>query len=220
MNPSAVLIWAHVVLFVYWLGADLGVLIAAIWVRNPARSFAERTVLLEIATAVDLTPRIAFALMIPVGLTLAGNWGLAIPNAGLAGAWAVAIGWIAAILAMGRSHGAPVGALLARLQFWFLIVAGLGYIGLGIYCLNDGGIVPSWLAWKILLFGCVFFAAILIDVCFRPLIPAFGRLAAEGSSADIERAIRRPIDRTIVVVLTLYLLLLTISFLGTVKPGA
>ena len=47
MDPHAVLVWVHILLFVFWLGADLGVYIAAIWVKNPARTLGERVVLLQ-----------------------------------------------------------------------------------------------------------------------------------------------------------------------------
>ncbi len=205
-------------LFVYWLGADLGVLIAAIWARSPARSLAERAVLLQIATAIDLTPRLAFALMLPVGFTLAQHWGLALSDAAIGAVWVVALLWLLAIVTMARAPGGSLGRGLARGQFWFLLVAGTALVGWGIALLANGTVVPAWLGWKIVLYGGIFFAAIGIDLAFRPVIPAFGALASQGSTPAIEAAIRRPIDRAMVVVLTLYALLLAISFLGTVKP--
>ena len=92
------------------------------------------------------------------------------------------------------------------------------FVAFGASLLLRGSIVPAWLAWKIILFGAIFFVAIGIDVGFRPVILAFGRLAAEGSNPEVEEAIRRPINASLVVVSVLYLLLLTISFLGLVKP--
>jgi hypothetical protein len=219
VTPYPVLVWAHIVLFVYWLGADLGVLIGAIWAKDATRSFAERAVLLQIAVAIDLTPRLAFVLMTALGLTLARRWGLPIGDVVLAAIWAVALVWLIAVVIMARSHGSKLGRALARIQFWFLLIAGAAFAGLGTYLLADGTIVPAWLGWKIILFGGVFFAAIGIDLAFRPVGPAFGRLAAEGSTPEVEAAIRRPIDISLGVVLTLYALLLAISFLGTVKPG-
>ncbi len=219
MTAYSLLLWAHVILFVYWLGADLGVFIGAVWAKNARRSFAERAALLQIATAIDLTPRLAFVLMTPLGPTLARRWGLPIGDGALALLWAIALVWLVAVIIMARSHGSRLAQSLARIQFGFLLVAGLGFVAAGLALLHDGTIVPDWLAWKVLLFGGIFFTAIGIDLAFRPVGPAFGRLATEGSSPAVEAAIRRPINISLGVVLTLYALLLAMSFLGTVKPG-
>jgi hypothetical protein len=218
MDPHAVLVWVHILLFVFWLGADLCVYIAAIWVKNPARTLGERVVLLQVATAIDLAPRVAFVLMMPVGLTLARQAGLPLGDPALLAAWLVALVWLLGVLALSRTHGSRLGQLLGRIQFGFLLIGGFVFVGAGVALLANGSIAPGWLAWKILLFGTIFFLAIGIDLAFRPVAPAFGRLAAEGPTASVEAAIRRPINNSLVVVTTLYLVLLAISFLGTVKP--
>jgi uncharacterized protein YhhL (DUF1145 family) len=218
MDRHAILVWVHILLFVFWLGADLGVYIAAIWVKNPALSLAERAILLRIAAAVDLSPRLAFVLTMPVGLTLASQLGLPIGQPALLAIWLLALVWLAAILTMFRAHGSRLGQILARAQFGLLLVGGVAFAVAGLALLADGTIVPGWLAWKIVLFGIVFFIAIGIDLAFRPMATAFGRLGQEGSTPSVEGAIRRPINNTLVVVTVLYLVLLVISFLGTVKP--
>ncbi len=53
MTAYQLLIWVHLILFVCWLGADLGVFIAAVWARNASLSFAERAILLKLATVID-----------------------------------------------------------------------------------------------------------------------------------------------------------------------
>ncbi|MEZ5475275.1 MAG: hypothetical protein R3E72_09775 [Steroidobacteraceae bacterium] len=57
-----------------------------------------------------------------------------------------------------------------------------------------------------------------IDYAFRPVVPAFMRLATEGSKPDIEAAISGSINGAILFVLGLYALLLIIAFLGVTKP--
>jgi hypothetical protein len=218
MDLYAILVWVHILLFVFWLGADLGVYIAAIWAKNPALSFAERAILLRIAAAVDLAPRLAFVLMMPVGLTLARRMGLPIGPPALLAIWLLALAWLAGVLTLFRAHGSRLGRILARAQSGLLLIGGFGFGGWGIALLADGTIVPAWLAGKITLFGVIFFLAIGIDLAFGPMSQAFGRLAQEGSTPSVERAIRRPINKTLVIVTALYLVLLAISFLGTVKP--
>ena len=164
MTAYQLLIWVHLILFVYWLGADLGVFIAAVWGKSGRLSFAERAILLKLSTAIDLTPRLAFVLMMPVGVTLARHWGLPVNAPELAAIWGIAALWLIAVLVMAASHDRPLGGMLARLQTSFLVVAGVVFVAFGASLLLRGSIVPAWLAWKIILFGAIFFGGTTLSV--------------------------------------------------------
>jgi hypothetical protein len=68
------------------------------------------------------------------------------------------------------------------------------------------------------LFAAIFALGIGIDYAFRPVGPAFVRLAQEGSKPDIEAAIGSSVDGAIRYVFCLYALLVVIAFLGVTKP--
>jgi hypothetical protein len=70
----------------------------------------------------------------------------------------------------------------------------------------------------VLLFGLIFAFGIGIDYAFRPIVPAFMRLASEGTKPDIERVIGRCVNGAIGYVLALYAVLLIVAFLGVTKP--
>ena len=55
MRHQAV-VFLHLLLFVYWLGADLGVLLLAREARRPDLSFAERAFALRMAMRIDSCP--------------------------------------------------------------------------------------------------------------------------------------------------------------------
>ena len=59
--------------------------------------------------------------------------------------------------------------------------------------------------------------AIGIDWAFKPLGPALGRLAQEGSTDEIEAAISASIDATVRWVYLLYATLVVVAFLGVTK---
>jgi len=211
----------HILLFVYWLGADLGVFILARTARRSDLSSDQRSVLLQVALTIDLTPRVAFILMFPVGLHLASAAGYVRPNlAAFAATWAVSFGWLLLIMFLWKSrHDAATQKRLnsahVALQVALLVVVS----GLGISSLLGYGPFPAdWLGLKVLLFGVIFFCAIMIDVEFRPAVPAFARLAQEGSKPEIEAQITRSVNRAIFWVLATYTLVVIVAFLGTVKP--
>jgi hypothetical protein len=219
---TAVDVWkfAHILLFVYWLGADLGVFLLAKAAQRGDLTFDQRAIVLRMALRIDVLPRLSFALMFPVGLELGAARGLVDPTAGeRALAWAVSAVWVAIVIGMVRAQDpARVKALKhANLALHWLLFLAVGVIGVA-SVLGRGPFPAGWFGWKILLFALIFFCGIMIDREFDPVAPAFARLAAEGSKPDIERAITRGIDRSIVWVLALYALVVVIAFLGTARP--
>lgn len=213
-------VYLHIMLFVYWLGADLGVFLLAKAAKKPDLSFAERAFALRMAVMIDLVPRLCFAVMFPVGLHVTASGGFApVPGWALALSWAVSAVWIALLAAMGRREGTPAGAALARVNLALQALLCLLIGALGVMALAGHGPLPGgWYGAKVFLFACVFALGIGIDVAFRPVGPAFMRLASEGSSPQIEAEVSRGIDGAVRVVLALYLLLALIAFIGVAKP--
>ena len=186
----AIWVFVHVMLLVYWLGADLGVFLLAKAAKRPELSFAERAFALQMAIRIDLVPRLCFTVMLPVGL----------------------------LVTLGRHEGKP---LAARLNHWHLGLQALllvivGAIGISSW-LGHGPLPGGWFAAKIVLFALIFAMGIGIDFAFRPIGPAFARLATEGSKPDIENTIGLAVDGAIRYVLGLYALLIAIAFLGVTK---
>lgn len=193
---------------------------AAVYAKNDKLSFETRATLLKLAGFIDLFPRISFALMLPVGLHLVTYTGIYAITATLQLiAWLVAIAWVVLILVSYVREGSSLATTLGRVQNVFLIAAGLLFISLGVLSLmNAEPFAQGWFALKMLLFGCVFFAALAIDYCFRPMFAPFMAIGTEGSTPEREAAVTKAINRTLVSVLTLYFLIAAIAFLGTTKP--
>jgi hypothetical protein len=211
----------HILLFVYWLGADLGVFLLTKAAQRSDLTYDQRVITLRMALKIDILPRLSFALMFPVGLELSAALGLVEPSpATRISSWAVAALWVAIVIGMVR---APQPARASALKHanvvlhWALFVV-VGAIGVT-SVLGHGPFPTGWLGWKILLFGLIFLCGIMIDREFEPVAPAFVRLAAGGSKPDIERAIKSAIDRSIAWVLILYALVVVIAFLGTARPA-
>lgn len=211
----------HILLLVFWLGTDLGVLLAARRVRDAALTPAERLTLLDLALRIDLLPRIAFSLMFAVGATLGYLGGtLPIPGWALALLWALTGLWLTLTLALVAAQGKPLQGLIAAVQRVWLIAVALACAVAALWLLagSSAAPVPGWLALKIGLYGLVCLAAIGIDRAFLPLIPAMGELARSGSSAALETRISGAINHALRYVYSLYGLLLLAGFLGVTKP--
>jgi len=219
---SAVDLWTflHILLFVYWLGADLGVFLAAQAAKRSTLTYAQRAIALQLALKIDIAPRLSFALMFPCGLELAAARGLVEPAGWQrALAWLASAAWVGFVIGMVRFEGRPVAAFCkhANELLHFVLFAVFGMLGLASVA-GYGPFSSGWLGWKVLLFALIFVCGIMIDRRFAPMAPAFAQLATSGSTPELERTITRAVDEAIHWVLALYALVIVIAFLGTARP--
>lgn len=215
------LVYAHLLLFVLWLGADVGVFVLGQHFRKREKwSLDQRIALLTLLVAIDMVPRSAWALMVPLSLSvvnLGGWWD--VPAWLSIGAWAVGLFWLALVWDTHIHDQTPRAARNRRIEGWLRWIIGGFYLWLGAQSLIVGEpLAPSWLAWKALLFGFIFVAAIMIDVTFKPVGAQLGAVLEQGSRDETEIPLRRTMDRTRIWVWTVYVLLLVTAFLGNVKP--
>ena len=217
------LVYVHLLLFVAWLGADVGVfLLGQHFRKRHIYSLDQRLALLKLLVLVDMTPRSAWALMVPVSLSvlkMGGWWDLPLPL--LMAAWAIGGVWLWLVWDAHAHDQTPRALRDRRYENWLKYALTVFYLWLGAQSLLTGApLAPGWLAWKALLFGAIFVAAIGIDVSFKPVGPQLMRLLSEGSSDATEIPLRRTMDRTRIWVMAIYILLVVTSWLGAVKPGA
>lgn len=216
------LVYAHLLLFVLWLGGDVGVFVLGQhFRRRHAYSLDQRLALLKLLVAVDMGPRTAWALMVPLSLSVAtaGHW-VDLPGWLVMLAWAMGLGWLWLVWDAHLHDMTPRAKRDRAIEAWVKYAIAAFYLWLGAASLGTGApIGPPWLAWKALLFGLIFVAAILIDVAFRPVGPQLGQLMTEGSSDATEIPLRRTMDRTRIFVLMVYALLFVTAWLGVVKPS-
>lgn len=215
-------VFFHLLLLVVWLGGDIGVfLLGQNFRRRNAWSLEQRVALLKMLVIVDLAPRIAWALMIPSSLTVLqiGRWWM--PGwPALIAAWIAGLWWSWFVLAShARGTGTSAMRINLQLERGLKFAMTFFYLSLGGVSLATGApLGAGWLAWKALLFGFIFLAAIMIDLRFKPVGPLLQRLVAEGSSDATELPLLAAMNRTRRWVLLIYLLLLGTAYLGNVKP--
>jgi hypothetical protein len=216
--------YAHVLMFVFWVGTDMGVFLAARRSTDPALCFATRVTLLHMALRIELLPRTMWKAALPFGVMLSRNLGfLPISDFALAAVWLFSIVWWAISMSGAYWYDKPIGHRLAKITNGLTGLVGAALIALSISSwLGTGPFVPDahWLHLKVALYGAINLMVIWMIVVFDPIGAAFGRLAAEGSKPEIEAIISTTMDRSTVVIWSTYALIVIVGFIGTTRlPG-
>lgn len=217
------LVYVHLLLFVMWLGADVGVfLLGQHFRKRHLYTLDQRIALLKLLVLIDMTPRTAWALMVPLSLSVsaAGGW-WEVPGWLIAAAWGIGGLWLWLVWDAHRHDQTPRAARNRRVESWIRYLLAAFFLWLGFESLIEGWpIAAGWLAWKALLFGLIFVAAIMIDISFKPVGAQLGAVLSQGSSDETEVPLRRTMDRTRLWVWATYLLLVATSYLGVTKAIA
>jgi len=213
--------YAHILLFVYWLGADLGVFVASRYVARADLPLEERLRFLELLLKVDMGPRTALILMIPVGFTLATTLGIAeFARAWLPVIWIVASGWLALAWYLFRNARNPRSAPWARLDQGLRLVVIASFLLLGLATFATGSpLGTAWLAGKFVLFAGVVTLGLLLRRVIRDWIAGFAQLRVEATRDAGNALIFGAHQRAARLALLLWLFVAAIAFLGVVKPA-
>ncbi|MEM9810852.1 MAG: hypothetical protein AAF788_06465 [Pseudomonadota bacterium] len=214
----ALLTLIHVLVFVYWLGGDLGAFYASRYLTAEGVGPDRRLFAAKIIGDVDMAPRTALILTLPSGLALAQLKGwVQIGWLSVLAITAVFVLWLIIVWKRHLDHGAP-SPLLAWIDTalrWSL-AASLVIVSL----LVMTGIVPwpVFLAMKgLALAGCVLMG-LLIRRTLTPLFPALGALAQGGTSLDAERTIQITLRKARPQVQMIWALLILAAFFGLWAP--
>ena len=221
MTEYVVWKYAHILMFVFWVGTDMGVYLSARRSTDPTLSFMTRVTLLHMALRIELLPRTMWKAALPFGVMLSRNLGyLPIPDGAVALVWAFSIIWWAISMAGAYWYDKPVGHRLARVTNWLTGLVGLTLIVLCLSSwLGNGPFVQDapWLHLKVALYGVINLMVIWMMIAFDPIGAAFGRLAVEGSKPEIEAIISNTMDRSTVIIWSTYALIAIVGFIGTTK---
>ena len=215
----------HLLLFVYWLGADVGTFYASRFVADAALTPAARATAAKIMLGVDLLPRVTMPMALATGVHLAVSLNVlplgsaALISAVLIGVWLLCLAWLAMVLTIHHFGSSPRGAALVRFDFGFRVLLVLGIVVLAVPAWWGGapavasGMAP-WLVIKLLAFAATVACGLLIRVQLRPFGPAFAQLMREGSRPDTEAAIAGSIARCKPYVIVIWVLLVVCAAAG------
>ncbi len=232
MTGRETLLVAHVLLLVYWLGTDVGVFYGSFVMCRPGMTTETRIAVRRMMRMLDLAPRVALILMIPVALGLAYTSRFAFNGDGRAeigvalwGLAAMAIAW-AGLSVWSFRHAiagtGPQRAIRAFVRFdWAArVIASAFFVSTGAATLAGAAdvYVTDWLAWKATLFGVVIVLGLGIRLAARRYLPALQAVLDHGDGDGRLGALNRSIRAVYPPVLAVWALLVVITVVSVVKP--
>jgi len=213
--------YLHLLMFVFWIGTDLAVFLSAKKSTDPRLSFESRYLLLHVALRIELLPRTVWKAALPLGVMLSMELELLdISSGGVALVWLLSTIWWAISMTGAWYYDKPFGHTLASITNWltglvgvFLIAVAIGsYAGTGPFDAD-----ATWLLWKVGLYGLVNLMIVVMIKIFDPLGAAFGRLAVEGSSPELEAIITGVMNKSAVIIWATYITIAIVAFIATTK---
>lgn len=211
----------HILLFVYWLGADVGVYYASRYVVNPALTRESRATVLKITLWIDQIPRVCLVLMLPVGYTLAFQLGvMQTSSTAIAAVWLVSLAWLTLVLATHHWQGTKRGELMRKsdLALRVVLILGLSFDAWRSLA-GAGHLQAPWLAVKMQIYALLVFFGLMIRVAVQPFVIAFGRLMREGATPELEAQIATGLARSRPWVIAIWIGLVAAAFIGLQKPS-
>ena len=213
--------YLHILMFVFWIGTDLGVFLAAKKSTDPKLSFETRVLLLHLALRIELVPRTMWKAALPLGVMLTRELELmTISTTGLVMVWIFSIVWWGISMSGAYYYDRPVGHRLTRITNWLTGLVGVALIVLAAASYTGNGpfdAEATWLLWKIGLYGLINLMVVIMLKVFDPMAVAFGRMATEGSTPEIESIISTTMNRSAVVIWATYTTIGVVAFLATAK---
>lgn len=207
----------HVLVFVYWLGGDLGAFYTSRFLTQPDVSADRRLMAAKVVGDVDMAPRTALILTLPTGLMLAESKGwlsLGWPMICLIALASLA--WLGLAWKLHLAHnGPPVWMKTLDTTVRYALIAIL--TATGIAAMASLFALPLFLSLKMFaLAGCIALG-LYIRVVLKPLGPALMGLNGPDASAA-EADLAKTLNRARPLVTGIWALLLIAALLGLWTP--
>ena len=207
----------HLLVFVYWLGGDVGVFYASTLLTDEKRDAAGRLAAGKIVADVDLAPRFCLLLALPTGLALAAVKGwMQIDAVWLVAAFIAAFAWIYLVVQLHIRHAGMEAMKRLDTVLRALFLAGLAIAGIG--GLIGVFSIPLFVSLKLLILAFAVLMGLLVRIALAPFGPAYIALATNGPDPDTDRIIKTSLNRARPAVVMIWLALLLAAWLGLATP--
>ena len=219
------LIIFHLLLFVYWLGGDMGVFYSSGLAIDPKLTNAQRVTASKIMINLDFVPRICMSLMLTVGGLLSSYNGIEHPQWQTIGFILLGPGWLAMVVYLHYAHGTELSKIVTKIDFWFrwFLVAYLIWSVSYSFMFTDKLDNAPWVGAKLVVFAGLVFCGLMIRVFIPGYIQGIVTLRQEADKPSMSDEMNATMTNSLAkcrpFVLAIWAGLFVECWLGVAKPG-
>ena len=212
----------HLILFVYWLGGDIGVFYSSRFVVNPELSSETRMTAAKIMLNLDLVPRMCLSLMLTVGSVLVTMKGIE-PYSPLFEFGVILLGpaWLTMVLLIHFKEGTDFAHKLTKFDFWFRWAMVIAIIASTIYSISIGRLSEApWISAKLLIFAGLILCGIVIRIGLRPWGAVFAKIHAGTQTDEDNQILINSLNKVRPFVILIWIGVLLSAVIGVIQPGS
>ena len=217
----SLVLFLHQVLFVFWLGPDIGVFMWSTKATNPELTPAQRVSAGRIMRMIDIIPRVCMSLMLTVGGVLTEMMGIEHPWWQMVGIWLLGPIWLALTLMTFFRQGSAQGQQLAQLDQlfrWAVIATVLASVAFSV--ITDRLAATPWVTGKLLIFAAVVFFGLMMKARLAPFVAAIDKLDAEGPTPELDQTMADSVAGARAFMFAAWIGLAMAAGLGIAQPGS
>jgi hypothetical protein len=179
----------HVLLFVYWLGGDLGVFYSSKFVVKADISPEARSIAAKIMLDLDQIPRMCMAMMLTVGGILTEFIGIPHPLYQKVGIVLLGPVWLFCVTYLHFWHGGKAYAAITKFDMFirWAVVIGLP-ISVALHWESNRLAEYPWVAGKLIMFAFLVFCGIMVRGKIGPFFSVLMKCRAGEMPTDEENA--------------------------------
>lgn len=221
MTAYELLLLVHILLFVYWLGGDLGVFYSSGFVVDSSLPRESRLIAAKIMLGCDLVPRICMSLMLTIGGLLSHYIG--VEHADWQMALIILLGpfWLSMVLILHFRHGATYIPMLTKLDFYFRWLIVIAITASCTYAYYSGRLEQQpWIIAKLLAFAFLVFCGLMIRIKLTGFSAVYVKIVQNDYNDQDNQRMSASLNNVRPWVITIWLVLIFQAYLGVAKPWA
>lgn len=214
-------LFVHQLLFVFWLGPDIGVYMWSTKAVDPELTPAQRVSAGRIMRSIEIIPRVCMSLMLTVGGVLTELMGIEHPWWQMVGIWLLGPIWLTLTLLTYFRTDSDVGQTLFKLDMWFRWAVVATVIASVVFSVVTGRLADTpWVTAKLLIFAAVVFFGIIMRLRLAPFVAGVNRLEVEGPSPELDLIMARSVGSARAFMFAAWIGLAAAAGLGMAQPGS
>ncbi len=216
-----VLLVLHVLLFVFWLGPDIGVYAWSMIASSTAVTPNMRVTAGKMMHIIEFMPKVCIALMLTVGGILTENVGLAHASWQWIAILSLGPVWLLIVVVAYFREGTAFGETVSKADLLLRWVVVVSVIASTTYSIMTGRLDPApWVAGKLYLFAAIVFLGLMMRRHLEPFLASLKRLETEEPNDEINGAISASMGRARLFMFGIWACLLVAAWMGVSQPGS